>query len=263
MGTDSTSPGNRITKTQYDPVVRAEEIAKIVCRGDMRRYYRFRPARFYGGIATADCVGCYLRCLFCWSWHQVVRPEHYGQFYSPREVAGRLMSIVRRKKYRQVRISGNEPTLSREHLLKVLEIIPKDILFILETNGILIGNDRTYAEDLAAFENIHVRVSLKGCNEEEFTILTGAEAKGFDLQIGALENLHRAGVSAYPAVMVSFSSKESVRSLCSRLGAITRAFRNIETEELALYGDVEERLRKAHLTYSTAFTPSCIPPEQV
>jgi uncharacterized Fe-S cluster-containing radical SAM superfamily protein len=229
----------------------------------MRRYYRFRPARFYGGIATADCVGCCLRCLFCWSWHQVVRPEHYGQFYSPGEVAGRLMSIVRKKKFRQVRISGNEPTLSREHLLKVLEIIPKDILFILETNGILIGNDRTYAEDLAGFENIHVRVSLKGCNKEEFTILTGAEEKGFDLQIKAMENLHRAGVSAHPAVMVSFSSPESIRSLCSRLGAINRAFRNIETEELALYGDVEERLRKAHLAYSAAFTPSCIPPEQV
>jgi uncharacterized Fe-S cluster-containing radical SAM superfamily protein len=263
METENILQGEGEVKTPYDPVVRAEETEAIVCRGDMRRYYRFRPARFYGGIATADCVGCCLRCLFCWSWRQVVRPDHYGQFYSPREVAGRLMSIVRRKKFRQVRISGNEPTLLREHLLKVLEIIPKDIMFILETNGILIGNDRTYAEDLAGFENIHVRVSLKGCNEEEFTILTGAEAKGFDLQIKALENLHRAGVRANPAVMVSFSSKESIRSLRSRLGAINRAFRNIETEELALYGDVEERLRKAHLAYSRAFTPSCIPPDQV
>ena len=263
MGTESLLLGNGTARTPYDPVKRAEETADIVCRGELRKYYRFRPARFYGGIATADCVGCCLRCLFCWSWNQVVRPGHYGQFYFPGEVAGRLMGIARKKKFRQVRISGNEPTLSREHLLKVLELIPKDIVFILETNGILIGNDRTYAEDLAGFENIFVRVSLKGCNEEEFTISTGGEAKGFDLQIRALEHLYRAGVSTHPAVMVSFSTPESIRSLCSRLGAINRAFRNIETEELALYGDVEERLRKAHLTYSTAFTPSCIPPEQV
>lgn len=263
MGTKSIVHGDGTAKTQYDPVKRAEETAIIVCRGDMRRYYRFRPARFYGGIATADCVGCCLRCLFCWSWHQVVRSEQYGQFYSPREVAGRIMSIVQKNKFRRVRISGNEPTLAREHLLKVLELIPKDLLFILETNGILIGNDRTYADDLAAFGNVHVRVSIKGCTGEEFTALTGAEAKGFDLQIKALENLHLADVSANPAVMVSFSSKESIRSLCSRLGAINRAFRNIETEELVLYGDVEERLRRARLAYKAAFAPSCIPPEQV
>jgi uncharacterized Fe-S cluster-containing radical SAM superfamily protein len=263
MGTENILHSEEAAKIPYDPVRRAEETADIVCRGDMRRYYRFRPARFYGGIATADCLGCCLRCLFCWSWHQVVHPDRYGQFFSPREVAGKIMNIVRNKKFRQVRISGNEPTLAREHLIKVLELIPENILFILETNGILIGNDRTYADDLAAFGNVHVRVSLKGCNEQEFTALTGADAKGFDLQIGALENLHRAGVSVNPAVMVSFSSRENIRSLRLRLNAIDRSFGDIETEELVLYGDVEERLRKAHLAYSAAFPPSGIPPEQV
>jgi len=263
MGTETILYGDGTAKTPYDPVRRAEETAVIVCRGDLRKYYRFWPARFYGGIATADCVGCYLRCLFCWSWRQVVHPDRYGQFFSPRDVAGRIMSIVRKKKFRQVRISGNKPTLAREHLIKVLGLIPKDIIFILETNGILIGNDRTYADDLAAFGNVHVRVSLKGCNEKEFTALTGADAKGFELQIRALENLHRAGVSVNPAVMVSFSSRENIRSLHLLLNAIDRSFGDIETEELALYGDVEERLRKAHLAYGAAFTPSCIPPDQV
>jgi len=39
-----------------DPIKRAEELARVVTKGDLRKYYRFRPARFYGGIATADCV---------------------------------------------------------------------------------------------------------------------------------------------------------------------------------------------------------------
>ena len=250
MGTDRTSPGDGIAKTHYDPVTRAEETADIVCRDDLRRYYRFRPARFYGGIATADCVGCCLRCLFCWSWHQVMRPERCGQFYSPREVAGRLMGIIRKKGFRQMRISGNEPTLSRGHLLKVLELIPKDVLFILETNGILIGNDRTYAEDLARFGNVCVRVSFKGCNEEEFSSLTGAEARGFHLQLQAVENLYRAGVKVHPAAMVSFSSPESIRDLRSKLVAINRGLGDIEIEEVFLYGDVEDRLKKANLKYS-------------
>jgi len=252
-----------MTEERYDPVERAKEVAEIVCRGDLRKYYRFRPARFYGGIATSDCVGCCLSCLFCWSWHQVVAPGQYGRFYSPREVAGSLTGIARRKKFRQVRISGNEPTLSREHLIKVLDLIPEDVLFILETNGILIGHDRTYAEDLARYENIYVRVSFKGCNGEEFSLLTGATSQGFDLQMSALEHLCRAGVRVHPAVMVSFSTQENIRDLRSWLGSINRTFADIEVEELVLYGDVEDRLKKAKLTYGAAYTPSCIPPEQI
>ena len=143
-----------------------------------------------------------------------------------------------------MRISGNEPTLAREHLIKVLEHVPKDILFILETNGILIGHDKTYANELARHENIYVRISLKGCNKEEFSELTGAEPKGFDLQVQALENLSRAGVNVHPAVMVSFSPLENVAALRKILGKIDRDFGDVEIEELVLYGDVENRLKK-------------------
>lgn len=250
-------------KGKYDPVKRAIEVAGVVCRDDLRKYYRFRPAGFYGGIATADCVGCCLRCLFCWSWRQVVRPEHYGRFYSPRQVAEKLTGIIRKKGFRQARISGNEPTIAREHLLKVLELVPKDILFILETNGILIGWDKTYAEDLAKYKNIYVRISLKGCNEEEFSTLTGAEPKGFDLQLQALENLSRVGVKTHPAVMVSFSPPENVKALRTRLGRIDPKFEKIEIEELVLYGNVEKRLKKAKIEYGTAYRPAHIPPGQV
>lgn len=232
----------------YDPVKKAEEAANIICRGDLRKYYRFRPAKFYGGIATADCVGCNLRCLFCWSWHNIVNPGNVGFFCSPQQVAERVLKIARKKRFRRIRISGNEPTIARDHLVKVLEQIPLQFLFILETNGILIGHDKTYAGDLAGFENLYVRVSLKGTNEEEFSALTGAEPKGFELQIKALENLQHAGVRVHPAVMISFSPFDHILALRKRLGKINREFEDIEVEELALYGDVEERLRKAKIT---------------
>ncbi len=247
----------------YDPVKRAEDVARIVVRGELRKHYRFRPARFYGGIATVDCVGCCLRCIFCWSWRQVVTPGAFGRFYSPREVSGKLLAIARKRGFDRVRMSGNEPTISREHLLKVLESIPPDMLFILETNGILIGYDKTYAEDLARFKNLYVRVSLKGTTEGEFSRLTGAEAGGFMLQLKAVENLYRAGVKVQPAVMVSFSPAQNVRALRKRLGQIAAGFEDIEIEELVLYGDVEERLRKAGLKYGTAYEPAGIPPEQI
>ena len=247
----------------YDPIKRAEEVARIVCEGDRRKYHRFRPARFYGGIATADCVGCPLRCLFCWSWDQVVSPHSHGHLYSPREVASNLAGIARKRRFRQVRISGNEPTLGREHLLEVLERIPPDMVFILETNGLLLGHDSTYTQDLARFRNLYVRVSLKGTSEEEFSALTGASRHGFSLQIQALENLSLAGVKAHPAVMVSFSPPENVKALQEKLKAIDPAFEDMEIEELVLYGSVEQRLKKAGLSHKIGHEPRNIPPEQI
>jgi uncharacterized Fe-S cluster-containing radical SAM superfamily protein len=239
----------------YDPIEKARQTAAIVCRDELRKYHRFRPARFYGGIATADCVGCCLGCAFCWSWRQVVQPESYGQFYAPEEVASKLTAIARKHGFERVRISGNEPTLCRGHLLKAIAGIPHDFLFILETNGILIGHDATYASDLAAFANLYVRVSLKGTNEEEFSRLTGALPHGFGLQLKALEHLWRAKVRVQPAVMVSFSPKANVEALQARLATIAKPMAHIEIEELVLYGDVEKRLEQAGLKYHTASRP--------
>lgn len=239
----------------YDPVKRARDATRIVCRGDLRKYYRFRPARFYGGIATADCVGCCLRCIFCWSWQQVVRPGVYGKFYSPEAVARKLVNIAFEKGFDKVRISGNEPTLGKEHLLRLLQHIPSNILFILETNGILIGYDETYAGDLAGYKNLYVRVSFKGTTHEEFSAITGSKPEGFGLQLKALENLFRAGVEVQPAAMVSFSSANNISAFKERLAAITHEFKYIETEELMLYRDVEQRLQKAKMKYTTAHFP--------
>ena len=86
----------------FDPIEMAGLARNIVCRNDWRKYYRFRPAKFYGGISTADCVGCCLRCVFCWSWREVASPEEFGTFYSPEEVARRLISIAKRKKLGQM-----------------------------------------------------------------------------------------------------------------------------------------------------------------
>jgi uncharacterized Fe-S cluster-containing radical SAM superfamily protein len=247
----------------YDPAKLAKEVEEVVCSGDRRRYYRFRPARFYGGISTADCVGCCLRCVFCWSFREVANPHKFGSMYSPEEVASKLVSMAKRKGFRQMRVSGNEPTIGREHLIKVLELIPAQYLFILETNGILVGSDPSYADELSRFPNLHVRVSLKGASEEEFSRLTGAVPEGFELQLNALENLRRHGVRTHAACMVSFSNEESVRSLRRRLGSIDPEFEDFEVEELILYPSVEARLQKSGVNYFTSHMPDRVPPEQV
>jgi uncharacterized Fe-S cluster-containing radical SAM superfamily protein len=231
----------------YDPLALAAQTEKLVTRGDKRKYYRFRAARFYGGIATADCVGCCLRCIFCWAWNKVVRPGGSDRFYEPRQVAHKIAAISKKHNFHQARLSGNESTLARAHLLALLELIPADITFILETNGILIGHDPGYARELATFPQLHVRVSIKGCTAHEFSRLTGADPGAFDLQLKALEHLLAAGVRCHPAVLVSFSNRGSVNSLRERLASINPGFRDFEEEEIFLNHAIEKRLVKRGL----------------
>lgn len=231
-----------------DAIKRSKEVEKIVCRNLERKYRRFRSARFYGGVTTADCIGCNVSCKFCWSWNTVVYPEKYGDFYSPQQVANNLVAIARKAGFTQVRISGNEPTIGREHLIEVLRLIPSDLHFILETNGLLIGADASFARDLAAFDNLHVRVCLKGASEQEFERLTGARGDQFKFQLDALKNLIDARVSCHAAVMASFSSRENLDSLRKRLKEIdSRLAGSIELEEVVDYGGAFTRLKKACL----------------
>jgi len=177
----------------------------------------------------------------------MTQPEKTGRFYSPKEVARNLSGVARRKGFKQIRISGNEPTLHRSHLLGVLREIPREIHFILETNGILIGDDPSYARDLSRFSNLSVRVSLKGACPDDFRRLTGAKPEGFGLQLKALENLVEEGVHCYPAVMTNFSSQEEIEKLRRRVEEIHRDFADFEEEELILYPFVLEHLQKAGL----------------
>jgi uncharacterized Fe-S cluster-containing radical SAM superfamily protein len=247
----------------YDPVALASQEENKISRNQNRKYYRFRSARFYGGIATADCVGCCLRCRFCWSWKEVIEPHRWGKFYAPEQVSYRLSQIASKSGYHQVRISGNEPTLHRDHLLEVLNTLPKDLHFILETNGILLGYDRHYAQALSSFSSLHVRVSLKGCSEDEFHQLTGAVPQAYLFQLVALENLLSAGVACHPAAMISFSSSENLHQLKRKLKAIYPKFYNVEIEELILYPSIEKRLKECGTIFHTTHKPDSIPPEQI
>ena len=81
--------------------------------------------------------------------------------------------------------------------------------------------------------------------------MTGAHPEGFGLQLTALENLRREAVSTHPAVMASFSTHDDIDALRRQLFQIDPDFKDIEFEELTLYGDVEKRLKQASVTHGT------------
>jgi len=256
--------------SSYNPVTRHQAVEKLVVhntpRGQERKYWRFRYDRWYGGIVTADAVGCGLLCKYCWVSDAVMfQPATVGKFYEPEAVAKILTRMAKKRNLKQLRVSGGEPTIGKSHLLQLLQSLEgHPHLFILETNGILTGNEPKYAEDLSKYRFLHVRVSLKGCNETEFTTLTGAEPEGFNLQLKALENLVRAGVRCHPAVMTSFSSQQSLLQLTQRLKNISpKLAKELEIEELILYPSVKRKIEKHHLTYYTAYTPEGVPKERI
>lgn len=234
-------------ETLYDPVRLAEETERVIVRDIRKKYYRkARSGKWYGGIASAFCCGCCLRCVFCWSGLPRDSPESIGDFYSPEDIFSGLIVCARKNGYSLLRVTGNEPTIGREHLFRILELVDQTpYTFILETNGILIGYDINYAQQLSRFKHIHVRVSLKGTNSQEFSLLTGAVPEAFELQLRALKNLYDAGVSYNPAAMLSFSTEKDLENLEDKLQQIDSGLiKNLEKEYVILYPPVIKRLKE-------------------
>jgi uncharacterized Fe-S cluster-containing radical SAM superfamily protein len=241
-------PPHRIKGYQgSNPFELADFLRSKVCENDTRKYYSFRGGRFYGGIAAADCVGCVLDCVFCWSHKPRCNPETAGKFYSAKHVVEKLMSIAKKNNYNKIRISGNEPTLCKSHLIEVLEYVPDDILFILETNGILLDND--YIQALTPFKHhLHVRVSLKGVTEEQFTYITAMDGQFLDYQIKALGYLTKAGISCNAAIMKELLNSDNFKILMSKLTSIDHDLaQQLEVESLILYPFIEAELARRGL----------------
>ena len=118
-------------------------------------------------------------------------------------------------------------------------------MFILETNGLLLGYDKTYIDELSGFKNLHIRVCLKGIDSQEFSMLTGAES-GFEYQIRALENLKDKKMSFNIAIVtVKKDKKQFLDKLIEMgLGKIM-----IEDEEIIMYPLVKKRLEDEKLLH--------------
>ena len=235
----------------FDPIKRAKEVEELVMEGLARKYYRFRPANYYGGIATADLVGCPFLCAYCWNYGRNLHPEmSTDKYYSPREVANRLLFIVKRKGFNKVRLSGAEPILgeqSFEHFYQVLKDIYKanpGLDFILETNGLLLGYGAGFGRRLSQFESLEVRVALKGFDEESFENISGSERRFFELPIKGLGKLIKRGINARPAIMYEMFGPEGIGKIDQRLRAYEVRPEELEIEYLEPYPFVLENLKK-------------------
>lgn len=188
--------------TPYNPIQLAHWTESIVGDGSKRRYTHFYCTGVYGGISTGYTIGCCLRCVFCWVGLDRDFPFDSGHFYGPEQAFERLIRNAEKSKVRNLRISGGEPTLCRDHLLPLLRLTSETgYTFILETNGMLFGYDESYVKELKKIKNVHIRVSLKAGNGKGFEQRTGAQREFFMLPFQAIHNLKKNKVRFHVACM--------------------------------------------------------------
>lgn len=209
----------------------------------LRKYYRFRySSQFYGGIVTADVVGCNLHCLYCWSQKTAWNPQK-GSWYGTNQVVKTLVALCKKHNCHRMRLSGGEPTLCKEHLFGVLKQVPDNILFILETNGILLANP-AFVETLEDLKkSLYVRISLKA-GQTHFMKVTGAPLEMYTAQIQAIKLLLQSTLRFNVAIMKDFFLSDEINKLEKLIIP-----KQLEIEQLILYPFVREKLKTSGFIY--------------
>ena len=235
------------TSKGYDPVALAVATEKVVVAGNQRKYVQLgRSLRFYGGTTSATEVGCNLRCKFCFSDKPVWKPKQTGKLFTSQQVFDGLAKNARKHGHTTISASASEGTIGKEHLFELLDLVEEsEFVYVLETNGMTLGQDKEYCEQLAKYKKLHVRVSIKGCNEDEFHELTGAQKSAYELPYKALGLLIDAGVSCNACLMVSFSNEKTIKEAKARLVAVHEGIlKSLELEKIKLFPKVRQRLAK-------------------
>ena len=138
-------------------------------------------------------------------------------------------------------------------MFELLELVDQsEFIFVLETNGMTIGNDPRFARELSQFKNLHVRVSIKGTTKEEYNKLTGAMSSSYDLPYKALEYLIEQRVSCNACLSISFSSPENIKKAENRLFDIKPGIlKSLEKEHITLFPKVYKRLKNIDMMPNT------------
>ena len=234
----------------YCPLELSAATEKVVVDGNQRKYVQLgRSLRFYGGTTSATEVGCNLRCKFCFSDKPVWKPKKTGRFYSPQQVFDGLEKNARKYGHKLISASASEGTIGREHLFQLLDIVEQsEFVYILETNGMTLGADPAFCEQLARYKRLHVRVSIKGASPEEYHELTGARPDSYWLPYRAMKNLIDAGVSCNACLMASFTTDEGIENVKRELAKVHPGIlKSLEVETITLFPKVAERLEKHDL----------------
>lgn len=225
----------------FDPIKLAKQTERIVCKGTKRKYdsihmmspYFSRtdlllanPNHQVHGICLMT-TGCNLRCYFCSTGKSRDYPGNLGTFLSPQEVASKIEKCVT-PKLKRITLGGGEASLSKAHLLKLLDIMFHEKSFKctieLLTNGILLGNDKEYVKKLSEypFLKFAVHIGLKAGTPGTFQKRCGAKGEYYELPFKAVENCLDEGILTIVSIMsdTRIMPKQECKAILERLWSI-------------------------------------------
>ena len=133
--------------------------------------------------------------------------------------------------------------------MELLDLVEQsEFIYVLETNGMILGDDPEYAQALSKYSRLHVRVSIKGDSPEQYHELTGALPETYDLPYRALAHLIEAGVSCNACLMASFSDDEGISRVQRKLMNVHPGIlKSLEIERITMFPKVAERLAEKGL----------------
>lgn len=187
----------------FNPLKLTKETEKMVCKGTSRKYWDFTSHRIIDIAYVHPLVaGCNLRCVFCFTPKEVRDEPHMGleTLLSPQQIIDKARfhfkkerAFYKGKPYQIVKIfniTGTEPTVGRQHLIKLASLAENEEsidYFVIDTNGILLGADKSYVSSLSKYPKCMLCLGLKAGTPERFEQITGAQARFYDLPFKAIE----------------------------------------------------------------------------
>lgn len=226
-----------------------ERLSKLVNRENKRLTHKIRTARYYGGVATIDVVGCYLDCAYCWvpdikkSSDLILNNIGRFNFMSPVETADILTRLASTNELGCVRLSGGEPTLNKAHLIETIDLTTeRGFDYILETNGLLL--DESYVKDLSKYRNnIYVYFGLKGITPQQFSELTLRSPEYWKKQINAIELLIKGKFRLGINIMGDYLSESGMLEFIEVLMKIDQfAPLAVDLQNVSIFPHVQKRL---------------------
>ncbi len=129
-------------------------------------------------------------------------------------------------------------------VIRVVERLDPTLLFVLETNGIKLGEDETYIDELSKCHNVHVRLSFKTGTPDNFELITNRPKEWFELQLKAVEHLYHKNVPFHIAIVKDYAHEY----LIDRLHCIApELIAEIEYENLKIYSHIRRRMKERGL----------------
>jgi uncharacterized Fe-S cluster-containing radical SAM superfamily protein len=230
-----------------------------------RKYTSVTFDRFYGGSITCRSLGCNLDCAYCFNSTKNKNPENFGKFFTSVGMFEKILAQYNKHSSTSsstsssstsstssssassnpivIRMTGTEAIMGQNtfnHLNKLIELVLSNIdncIFIIETNGIMLGINPYLISQLYKSNRLYIRICFKGKDPDTFSKTTGTFKEYYEYQHTAVEEIEKRGINCMLAIADIYGDIENICEMYPT--------KSIEKEKIICYNKtIKERMKK-------------------